>query len=148
MLFYNENQNLPVYKHTSHRYNAQKIVEVLLNPKLSVDRIATTRPVCVQDNVAFVVDVSKLDKKEDIRADDLGSWHCNGKRFIRCAVDANGTVTELITNSKRRSDSLYTLIRRYYEHMTARDFKKTIAEIIGKCSGIPPFSVCIMNPQK
>ncbi len=96
-----------------------------------MNKIATTRPVCVQDNVAFVVDISKLDKKEDIRADDLGSWHCNGKRFIKCAVDEDGNVIELINHPRRRTNGLYTIVRRYYEHTTARDFKKTIAEIIG-----------------
>lgn len=127
---YNNNPNLPVYKHTRCRYNAQRIAEVLLNPELPVAKIATTRPVCVQDNVAFVVDLSKLQKREDIRADDMGSWKCNGKRFIKCAVE--GSVIDIVTQPRRRDGNLYTLVRRYYEHTTSSDFKKTIAEIIGK----------------
>ena len=55
--------NLPVYQYTSHRYNAEKIAEVLLNPKLPSRKIATSRPVCIQDNVTFVVDLSKLQKR-------------------------------------------------------------------------------------
>ena len=114
------------------RYNAQKIVEVLLDPTLPANKIATTQPVFIQDNVIFIVDMSKLDKPEDIRADDLGSWSCNGKRLIRCIVDDKGNVSELVTKQKTHSGETYTLVRRYYEHMTSKDFKKTIAELIGK----------------
>ena len=128
---YNDNPNLPIYQHTACRYNAQKIVEVLLNPKLPLSRISTTRPVSVQDNVVFIVDLSKLDKPEDIRADDLGSWQCNGKRFIKCTVD-KGRVTELVAQRKGQPGKTYTLVRRYYEHTTSRDFKRTIAEIYGE----------------
>lgn len=129
---YNDNPNLPVYEHTNRRYNAEKIVKVLLNPNIPVGRVSTSQPVCVQDNVTLIVDLSKLHTKEDIRADDLGSWHCNGKRFIKCEVDDEGNVIEIVTQARRRAGSLYTLIRRYYEHTTSRDFKKTIAEILGK----------------
>ncbi len=131
--FYNNNPKLPVFHHTSCRYNARKIAEVLLHTNLPVEKIATSRPVCVQNNVTFVVDLDKLQKKEDIRADDLGSWHCNGKRLIKCEVDKNGKCINVINNPKRHVCSgMYTIIRRYYEHMTARDFKKTIAEILGE----------------
>ena len=84
---YNDNANLPVYECTKYRYNALNIAKILLSLKLPESKIATTRPVCVQDNVAFIVDLSKLDNERDIRADGLGSWHCNGKRVIKCAVD-------------------------------------------------------------
>ena len=122
-----------MYQHTTHRYNAEKIVEVLLDPDLPASKIATSRPVCVEDNVTFVVDLSKLESKADIRADDLGSWHCNGKRLIKCEVDKKGKVIELFSKPRRCIGTLYTLVRWYYEHTTARDFKKTICEILGKC---------------
>ena len=95
---YNDNPNLPVYEYTASRYNAQTIVEVLMNPEIPLDKITTTRPVSIQDNVVLIVDLSKLDKPEDIRADDVGSWHCNGKRFVKCAIDDNvHLLTELVT---------------------------------------------------
>ena len=133
---YNDNPNLPVYQYTKCRYNVQTIVEILLNSKLSLSKIATTRPVSIQDNATFVVDLSKLQKKEDIRADDLGSWRCNGKRFMKCEVDKKGKVIGLISQSRRHFGTQYTVVRRYYEHATSRDFKKTIAEIIGESDNL------------
>ena len=41
-------------------------------------KVATIRLISVQDNLTFVVDMSKLDSIEDIRTDDLGSWYCMG----------------------------------------------------------------------
>ena len=35
----------------------------------------------------FVVDLSQLEKPEDIQANDLGSWVCNGKQCNACEVD-------------------------------------------------------------
>ena len=53
-------------------------MEVLLDKHLPFNRIATCQPVGVQDNLVFVIDLSQLEEAEDIRADDLGSWTCNG----------------------------------------------------------------------
>lgn len=56
----------------------KKIIELLLDRSIPLSKIATSQPVGVQDNMVFIVDLSKLAKDEDIRADDLGSWLCNG----------------------------------------------------------------------
>ena len=42
--------------------------------------------------MVFVVDLSHLDKPEDIHADRLGSWICNGKRCSNCEVEG-GCIT-------------------------------------------------------
>ena len=46
---------------------------------------------------------------------------------MKCEVDKKGKVIGLISN---------TVVRRYYEHATSRDFKKTIAEIIGESDNL------------
>ena len=74
-----DNLSIPIYDRTSKHYSAKNIVEVLLDKHLPFNRIATCQPVGVQDNLVFVIDLSQLEKPEDIRADDLGSWTCNGK---------------------------------------------------------------------
>lgn len=59
---------------------------------------------------------------------------CNGKRMTCCEVE-NGEVTKTNLLSKcRRGPCSYTLIKRYYKHATAGDFKRTIAELIGMCN--------------
>ena len=95
-------------------------------------KIATSQPTSVEDNLVFVVDISKLDKPEDIRADDLGSWTCNGKRRLQCTVDDQGRVMDIYSQYKPRKREMFTLVKRYYKHATAGDYKRTIAEIYGE----------------
>ena len=78
----NGNMNIPIYERTTDHYTAKGIIELLLDKSLPHSAIATSQPVSVQDNLVFIVDISKLDKPEDIRADDLGFWTCNGKRRL------------------------------------------------------------------
>ena len=96
--------------------------------------MATSQPVSVQDNLVFIVDISKLDRPEDIRADDLGSWTCNGKRRLQYSVDNCGHVIDVFGQHKPRNQHLYTLVKlkRYLKHATAGDYKRTIAEIFGE----------------
>ena len=75
-----------------------------------------------------MVDLSHLEKPEDLRADDLGSWLCNGKKCVRCTVQ-DGQILEIFSGS---SGNTYLLIRRYYKHATSGDFRRTIAEVYGK----------------
>ena len=63
-----------MFAETADRYTATGIAELLLDKTIPLGKIATSRPVCVQNNFVFVVDISKLDKPEDVRVDDMGSW--------------------------------------------------------------------------
>lgn len=110
------------------------MVELLLDKTLPLSKIATTPPVRVEGNFVFIVDISKLDKPEDIRVDDLGSWTCNGKRCLYFSVDDEGHAEYIgkIKPPQCEASSTYTLVKRYYKHATASDYKKTIAEIYGE----------------
>ena len=101
-----------------------------MDVNLSTIRIATKQPVSVQENLVFIVDLSHLEKPEDVRADDLGSWVCNGKRTMRCVVE-DGCVLDVIPGFSAPSRQTILLVKRYYKHATAGDFRKTIAEIYG-----------------
>lgn len=131
--YLNGNPSIPIFEETSIHYTAKGITEILLDKTIPLTKIATIQPVCVQDNCVFIVDISKLDKPEDIHADDLGSWECNRKRCLYCSIDSEGCVVE-VSKSKPSEGGYqtYTLIRRYYKHATASDYKKTIVEIYGK----------------
>lgn len=58
--------NILIYERTTDHYTAKGIIELLLDKFLPHSVIATSQPVRVQDNLVFVVDISKLDKPEDI----------------------------------------------------------------------------------
>ena len=104
---------------------------MLLDKHLPFNRIATCQPVGVQDNLVFVIDLSQLEEPEDIIADDLGSWTCNGIRCVQCVVH-DREVSEILSGPKSGIHSTYCLVKRNYEHATAGDFKWTIAEIYGE----------------
>ena len=125
------NLELPIYERTSQTYSARTICEILLDEGLPTNKIATSHPVSVQENLVFVVDLSQLHKPEDVRADDLGSWVCNGKRRNVCEVE-DGDVTEVFSGPSTKRENAYCLVRRYYKHATSGDFRRTIAEIYGK----------------
>ena len=125
------NVNVPIFDKTSDGFSARAIIELLLDKTLPPSKIATAQPVCVEDNMVFIVDVTKLAKPEDIRTDDLGSWNCNGKRCSWCVLDDDGSVLEIFTKRKSRSPNTYCLVKRYYKHATSGDFKRMIVEVYG-----------------
>ena len=130
--FHNGNCNLPIFERSTARLYARPIVEQLLDRNLNMAKVATVRPVSVQENLTFVVDTGKLDSPEDIRADDLGTWLCNGKHLCYCTLSPTGRVDEILTRKPSKSPATYGLVRRYYTHGTAPDLRKTVAELIGK----------------
>lgn len=133
LVYLNNNMNIPIFEQTSDHYTTKAIVEILLDKHLPLSKIATSQPVNVQSNMVFVVDLSKLSSPEDIRADDLGSWLCNGKRRQQCSVNKFGRVTDAnLTINKSRKQLLYTLVKRYYRHATASDYRRVITEIFGE----------------
>ena len=72
--YLHDNLDISVYERTSKTYSAKEVTDILLDVNLSTIRIATKQPVSVQENLVFIVDLSHLEKPEDVRADDLGSW--------------------------------------------------------------------------
>ena len=131
--YLHNNLNIPIFEQTSDHFTAKKIAETLLDKDLPLSKIATSQPVGVQDNMAFIVDLSKLGSQEDIRADDLGSWICNGKRRQQCSINEFGCVIDIVSKVKSRKQRMYTLVKRYYRHATATDYRRVIAEIFGEC---------------
>jgi hypothetical protein len=107
------NINIPIFDKTSSGYSARAIIELLLDKSLPQGKIATAQPVGVQNNHVFIVDVSKLNKPEDIQADDLGSWICNGKRSSWCMLDEDGDVSEIFTKYNSHYPNAYCLVKRY-----------------------------------
>ncbi len=67
------NPSLPVYEYPKKGYSSEQVVDILMRPLLSDELLCATHPVSVQHNVSFVVDLSKLKDRNDVRADDLGA---------------------------------------------------------------------------
>ena len=49
-----------LYEKPPPKYNEESILNILLNPKLDVNRVCTSWPLNVESSSTFVIDISKL----------------------------------------------------------------------------------------
>ncbi len=80
--FYAHDPQLPIYQRLpmgiKRVYGIEDIVRILLNPRLSSLGVLCTKvPTSIAVNAAFVVDVTKLEHKDDLLSDDMGVWKNN-----------------------------------------------------------------------
>ena len=125
--YYHDNECLPVYGHPRKSYSSEEIVKILLKPTFQDKLLCSTHPVSVQNNVSFVVDLSKLKDPNDVRADDLGTWKCTGSRQLQFTVRITKTDC-LIVNDMLSADAQVVHVRRqYHVHATDPDLHRMIA---------------------
>ena len=121
-----------MYSTSSVRLDTQEIVNAILDPDLVESRICSMQPVDVENNVVFVLDLSKLASFKDIYCDDMGSWKHNGVYHAWIDVDESEFVSVL---GKERPDShsasVYSITKKYYVNKSASDLKKTVALLTG-----------------
>jgi hypothetical protein len=91
-------------------YNKEQIVHILLNPKFNERYLSNDHPTLVQNNVAFVVNLAQLKCKDDVRADDLGTWVCTGSRQLQVSVEFGDETCSVVSNANE--NSIAVIIRR------------------------------------
>ena len=118
---YHDNEYLLVYGHPRKGYSGKEIIKILLNPTFQDELLCSTHPVSVQNNVSFVVDLSKLKDPNDVHADDLGTWKCTasvyGQNNQHCCI-GNDTSTD--------AEVVYVQ-HQYHVHATDPDLHRMIA---------------------
>jgi len=130
--FYHQNKKIPVYSRSSTRFDTQEIINILLDPDLSEDKICKMQPIDVEHNASFVVDISKLKSMKDLYCDDMGSWICNGIYKSWVDVDFTGYITVHGKHKPPTADaSLYFITKKYFLHKTSKDLKKTVSFLAG-----------------
>jgi len=96
-------------------------VRILLQAKK--EEICTQQPIGCTSSNTFVVDLSKLDDRNDIRADDLGVWVNKGVKSSFCNVkfkdDRIKSVKVLDYKPSTKHSSVYRLKRTYWVHSQA-----------------------------
>ena len=117
-------------------------MHILLDPKFD-NQYLCDHPILVQNNVAFVIDISKLQCRDDIRADDMGSWRCTGSRILTCYVSFDGDVCSIV-GKQTETSHVVKIRRQYHVHGTDRDLHRMIAFVVSpKESDIIPSIRCI-----
>jgi len=126
MDYYQGNKDLPVYERPKKGYSKEQIVDVLCNPSLDEKLICSTHPVLVEHNTSFVIDMTKLKDRNDVRADDLGTWRCTGSRILTISVKCNKNGCYI---SKSSGSAVVNIRRQYHVHATDSDLHRMIAFI-------------------
>ena len=97
--FYHDDLSLPVFAHLKKGYNHKQIVHILLDPKFDKQYLCDDHPTAVENNVAFVVGLSKC--KDDVRADDLGTWICTGSRRLKVEVEISDKTCSIVRPNRK-----------------------------------------------
>ena len=121
---------MPVYGYPKRGYNIEQIVHILVQPNFDARLLCKTNPISVENNVSFVVDVSKLSNRNDVRADDLGSWKCTGSRSLQFLVKFDSESCTIVSNRSTSGDETVVVVyirRQYHVHDTDNDLHRMIA---------------------
>ena len=125
---YHGNHSLPVYEHPTKGYNGERIAQILCDPTLDEESLCSTHPTSVENNVSFVVDLSKLQDRNDVRSDDLGAWKCTGTHVLTFAVKCSNDGC-VVVNQKSPGAIIINVRRQYHVHGTDGDLHRMIAFI-------------------
>ena len=67
------------YEKPPPKYAAEKILKILLNPNIDSSKICSTWPMTgIESSATFVINVTKLKHKDDVRKDFFGKWNHSG----------------------------------------------------------------------
>ena len=128
-------ENVPVFSRRKKHLTTTEIIETLLDPDLNRNVVATTQPVGVESNAAFIVDLKYLEHPKDIMCDEMGSWNNNGCHNTWVIVDTHG-IAETCGKSKPvvvDGSVPYKVCKKYYVNKASPDFRRIIVFLEGMC---------------
>ena len=138
--YFQDNPDLPIFERISttrkRLYSVEDVTRILLSPSLrSSDFVCTKVPITVNENIAFIVNLDKLDDRKDVLSDDMGVWKHNGVDTSHVRVSFTMSEVESVQKfhpSTASDTSTYTVKRVYRTHTTDKTLKKLTAYIHGK----------------
>jgi len=104
----------------------------ILNTDVDSPVVCTQRPVGITKAAVFLVNTNKLRHKDDLRADDVGSWCHKGKPIRYYSVEYIQPDEVYAQICDEDTDDAFKLTRIYYHHKGTPEFRKTIFYIHGK----------------
>lgn len=112
------NVAIPIFREGMVSFTAGSAVKIILQAWET--EICSQQPIGCSSSMTFLVDVSKLQDTDDIRADDLGVWNNKGVKSTFCTVmiqdDSVKNVTVLDYKPSVKSSNVYHLKRMYCVH--------------------------------
>ena len=127
---YHDDIEMPIYSTVTCGYPVGDLVNILLKSDIESNKVCTVQPLGVSQNATFVVDVEVVDL-QDLKADDLGSWHATGTKKSYFRFSAAGVLRVSEKCPHGRLSEYYVLTRRYYVHKSYDKYHRQIADIRG-----------------
>ena len=125
---------IPIFSTSDTSYSVEDAVRITLQPN---QNICTQQPIGCHISSTFVIDLSALDERDDIKADDLGVWKNQGVRSTYCSIKWENDKIQKITvlgNNKPAvmRSSIYRLKCTYWIHTEDNRVSQRIFELEGK----------------
>ena len=138
--YYNDDKSIPVYSWGSVEYTIGDIAELLIIQNFSEDKVAKAQPIGVCHNASFLIDLSQLGNKDDIKADDLGVWASMGtpSRLVVVNEKNCSLSVEVLPRGRKLGEvpeklrrNVFRISRGYYRHPQPCDFHRVINVVKG-----------------
>ena len=125
----------PVYEVPPEKYAAERIIKILLDPKIDDRKICKQRPLNVESSSTFVIDLNSLKDPDDVKKDNFGVWHHNGShnQTFECCISSSGDVQigYSVFSPPNAQWEQYSLRRLHSKHPTNCRFKRMLCFITG-----------------
>lgn len=138
--YLHEDKCVPIFSSKTH-FNYSEVVKILLSP--CKDKLCVKQPILIEKDASFLIDLSKLDHVDDVKADDCGQWKHNGRKTTKVAVWTRKdkitkvvSIPKSVTTPPDENSRLYTLIRVYYSNDANDDFKRIYYYLYGEQLGL------------
>ena len=115
----------PVYETPPSMNSAKAIMKILLDPKISSERVCQKCPSRVTCGSTFVIDVTSLSHSDDVKKDDFGNWDHKGSHPVPFYVwfRDDGSVGVEQCQDGREGEVFY-LRRLYCTHPSDQEMKR------------------------
>ena len=127
------NTAIPIFREGTVSFTVGSAVKIILQAQET--ELCSEQPIGCSSSMTFLVDVSKLKDRDDIRADDLGVWINKGVKSSFCTITIQGdsvkSVTVLDYKPSVKSSNVYRLKRTYWVHSEDKRISRRLFELEG-----------------
>lgn len=135
-VLYRNSQGLPIFEYPPPKYSANRIMRILLDPKINTSLVSSGRPIQIDKSSTFVVDLSTLQHPDDVKKDMYGRWDYSGSHpeVFMCSFDDFGDLTIEKCAPGATGPNVYYLRRLRSCHPSNCEFRRLIAFVHGECT--------------
>ena len=136
-MLYRSDDSCPLYETPPNKYSVERVIKILLDPKIDKSRICHQWPLNIMKNSTFVIDLNSLKDPDDVKKDNFGVWKHNGSHnqsFQCCVSDDKVHIgPSIFSQTGGRQWEAFSLRRLHSKHPAKDSFRRMLCFITGKC---------------